>query len=114
MRLLPSLLLALVAGCAPSPSASPGTSTEVTVRGTVVSVDLAPMAYDGNAVLLVATDDGEARVEIPARTNLCTATGLSLVSGLRPGDAVVVVGARTESGAIVPCTSAGHSLQRAR
>ena len=114
MRLPSSLLLALVAGCAPSPSPASGTPTDVTVRGTVLSVDLNPWAYDGNAVLLVGTDRGEARVEVPARTNLCAATGLGLVSDLQPGDAVVIVGEQVEGGATVPCTSASHALQRAR
>ena len=119
MRL--ALLLVLAAGCAttpqtveaPPPERVPGPFvTVVEVAGTVASVDTAPWAYDGNAVLVVATTGGEVRVEIPARTNLCAATNLGLVADLQPGDAVVVRGERSEAGVVTPCTSADHGLER--
>ena len=77
-------------------------------------MDLDPWAYDGNAVLLVDTSGGEVRVEIPARTNLCAATNLGLVSELQPGDAVLVRGERSRGGTVTPCALANHTLERRR
>lgn len=120
MRL--SLLLLLAVGCAPRPQpvapppesdAGPGPFiTDVEVAGTVASVDADPWAYDGNAVLRIRTTGGEVVVEVPARTNLCAATGLGLVTDLRPGDRVVVRGERSESGVVTPCVRPGHGLTR--
>lgn len=93
------------------PEAPPG--DDVTVAGEVVSVDLEPLAYDGNAVLVLRTDAGERRVEIPARTNLCQADGLGEALDARPGERLTVVGAEpSPGGAIVPCSSAAHRVRR--
>lgn len=108
MRLL--LLAALLGACAST--GSDGGSPGGPIIGTVASVDLSPMAYDGNAVLLVRADDGRTvRVEIPARTNLCAAEGISAVGDLHAGDRVEVVGEAGPEGAVTPCTDAAHRLR---
>ena len=104
------LLLALAAGCvgASSPDASGGWAV-----GEVVSVDTAPMAYDGDAVVRLRTDAGETiTVHVPARTNLCAADGLGIVGDLRPGDWVEVRGTPGANGEIRPCSEADHVLRR--
>ena len=83
----------------------------VTVSGEVVSVDLGPMAADGNAVLVLRTAAGERRVEIPARTNLCRADGLDIALEARPGERLTVTG-REVGGAVVPCADPGHGVRR--
>lgn len=118
MRLATALLLLLASGCARTPAdrveapAPLPVGEDTTVVGTVATVDTDPWAYDGNAVLVVTTDAGDVRVEVPARTNLCAATELGLVTQLAPGEAVEVVGERTEAGAVVPCGRAAHGLRR--
>lgn len=104
--------LVLVAGCvSPARSDAPAAADRV-VEGTVVRVDMDPWAYDGNAVLELATDDGAVTVEVPARTNLCQASGLGLVGELAAGDRVRVRGAEQSSGVVVPCVSDQHALER--
>lgn len=108
-----TFLLSLVLAACSAPAGTPVAEGDVRVSGEVVAVDLEPMAYDGNAVLRLATDAGERRVEIPARTNLCDADGLDIALAARPGERLTVVG--TESapgGAIVPCRSSSHLVRR--
>jgi hypothetical protein len=109
MRPLCLALLALAA-CSSPPEASgdPGS-----VTGTVASVDLTPLSYDGDAVITLETDDGEtARVLVAARMNLCAAAGLGLVGDLLPGDRIEVVGEATDEG-VRPCAEAEHRIVRA-
>ena len=110
MRLL--ALSLLVAACSQTPPASPTAPGDETIEGVVLSIDGEPMTYDGNAVLLLRTADGERRVEIPARTNLCEAVGLDVALGSEPGQRLRVTGARQADGAVVPCASATHAVVR--
>ncbi|MEM1056055.1 MAG: hypothetical protein AAGI52_11050 [Bacteroidota bacterium] len=105
------LVAVLVSACVPRPDPMAQQAPEPIV-GTVERVDLTPMAVDGDAEVTLRTSDGE-RVEIrvPARQNLCEATGLGMIGSLRAGDRLEVVGAmRGEE--IVPCESATHRLRR--
>ena len=84
--------------------------TSATVSGTIVLVDTAPLAYDGNARITIQTATGEERiVEVPARINLCKAAGNIVdVSVLEKGDAAEAFGAVNSEGAVVPCESETH------
>ena len=109
---LPFLVL-LAAGCAPPASPPAGAPPgDRTVTGTVTAVDLAPMAYDGDARVDVETADG-ARVHVllPAREALCPAS-YDDVFGVAVGDRVEARGAVGEGGAVRPCTSADHFFRR--
>ena len=101
MRLLPALVL--LAACA-SPPVEGGV-----VRGEVVSVDLAPLAYDGDALVVVRTDGGERTVRVPARVNVCEAD-LPALDALRPGVRVEARGEAGADGDVTPCTSPDHFL----
>ncbi|MEL6616720.1 MAG: hypothetical protein AAFQ43_13340, partial [Bacteroidota bacterium] len=71
------------------------------------------LAYDGDAVIEMETDGGEAvTVRVPARMNLCDARGLDLVDDLVPGHRIRVVGERDPDGAIRPCVDASHEIAR--
>ncbi len=107
--LLLSALLAACTGTAESPPAdSAGDTADRTVVGRVVSVDLSPMAYDGNGVVEVQPDGGEAvvAVQIPARQNLCRAA-IDPLDAVMPGDRVEVRGAPGD-GTVTPCEGEGH------
>ena len=108
-----ALVLALLAGCASrSPADSPPSEAPGDVTGTVLLVDLGPLAADGDALIEVERDDGQrVTVRVPARTNLCRAQGLGLLSELAPGDRVRVVGEPVEGG-VRPCLGADHRLAR--
>ncbi|MDT0632790.1 hypothetical protein RQM47_12575 [Rubrivirga sp. S365] len=105
MRLRPALL-ALSAGlCALAACAPP---TGDVLRGEVVSVDAAPLAYDGDALVVVRTDAGERTVHVPARINLCAASDFPDLGTLQPGDRVEARGEENAEGGVTPCTSADH------
>lgn len=100
----------LVSSCTSRPE--PYEASGGGIVGTISSVDLSPMAYDGDAVIQMETDTGELlRVLIAARMNLCAATGLDLVGQLEEGDRITVSGDR-EGDAIRPCTDSSHRLAR--
>ena len=111
----PLILGLLLAACsapeAPSDASTLGAPDDATVSGEVVSVDLDPLAYDGNAVLILRSEAGEQRVEIPARTNLCPAEGLGVALNATPGQRLTVTGTRTPDGTVVPCTSPAHAVR---
>lgn len=106
----PLLVLALLAsacGLRPDPAAQAGPDP---LTGTIEAVDLSPMAYDGDAEISLRTDGGEiVEVRVPARMNLCEATGLDLLNVLDVGMTLEVVGER-ENGVVRPCQSAEHRL----
>jgi hypothetical protein len=111
----------LFAGCvAPEPSTSPSATPppataaggDRTISGVITAIDFDPMAYDGDGVLTVETDEGaEVRVFIPARMHLCEAT-FEALDGLGVGHRITVRGEASEPGAIRPCTSAEHYVRR--
>ncbi|GAB5537134.1 MAG: hypothetical protein Rubg2KO_33830 [Rubricoccaceae bacterium] len=115
MRLL--LCLALIAACANPPADSDEPPSEAIgstiIVGTVASVDLAPMAYDGDAEIVVATSSNDdVVVRVPARSNQCRAEGLGLISELQSGDAVEVIGEWLDDEAVMPCRGMGHRILR--
>jgi hypothetical protein len=90
-----------------------GSVTEPSVTGTVVSVDLAPIAYDGDAVIVMTPPSGESvRVLVPARVNLCQAQGLDVLNTLQPGDEIEVRGDPEGDGALRPCLEPDHLIRR--
>lgn len=100
-------------GTLPSTVGAPAAGPDVEVRGTVAGIDTAPWAYDGNAVLLVASDShGRVSVQLPARWNLCKAKGGDIVQTLAVGDRVLVRGRSTGAGEVTVCESADHLLRR--
>ena len=111
-------LLAGSAGCATDGAANArprplAIDQRAFVEGEVASVDTSPMAYDGNALVVVATTaHGVVTVHLPARRNLCRAQGFELLEVLRPGDRVRVEGLATAAGDISVCQDAADRLQR--
>lgn len=114
---LPLLVAFLAAGCAPPaspPADAPPDAPPVdrTVTGTVTAVDLAPMAYDGDARVDVETADGaRVRVLLPAREALCPAS-YDDVFGVAVGERVEARGTVVEGGDVRPCTNADHFFRR--
>ena len=110
--------LAALSACTTQPPSAPVTSAlavglQATIEGDVVSVDTAPWAYDGNAVITVSTATaGMVRVQLPARWNLCKAQPLDDVPALQPRDRVQVVGTVTAPGELVVCEQRQHRLRR--
>ena len=107
--------LALLAACAAPPDGDPpgadGFDAGATVRGEVVSVDAAPLAYDGDALVVVRTDGGERTVRVPARINLCETDDLVTLDALRPGVRVEARGGVGADGDVTPCASPDHFLR---
>ncbi len=101
-------------GCVVSRNASgtvlqPG--QEATIAGRVVAIDTDPWAYDGNAVIQVATDaHGIVQVHLPARWNLCAAPPVD-VAALVVGDDVRASGTAGAEGELVVCSQATHFLR---
>ena len=112
MRLILAALSSVLflAGCASTaaPASSTGAST---IEGRIASIDTAPWAYDGNAVVVVTTAGGDVRVQLPARWNLCKAASVDVAS-LHPGDRVRATGSAGEAGSITVCGDASHELRR--
>lgn len=109
------LMAFMLAACAtPGGAAQPlAADGQVIVEGRVVSIDATPMAYDGDAlVVLDSVLHGPLTVHLPARTNLCRAQGLDLLGELRVGDRLQVEGLATGPGDITVCQEASHRLRR--
>lgn len=105
--------LALAACASTSATHAPSAGAQSTVEGQVVSVDTAPWAYDGSAVVTVDTDTrGAVRVQLPARWNLCKAPAPQDIDRLQPGQRVRATGTVSEDGALVVCERAEHALVR--
>lgn len=86
---------------------------EATIAGRVVAVDTSPWAYDGNAVVQVATDaHGIVQVHLPARWNLCAAPPVD-VEALDVGDDVRASGTAGNEGELVVCARDTHFLREA-
>lgn len=120
--LLPVALVALSACAAPAPAPDATTASpaplaagqEAAFAGEIVSVDTDPWAYDGNAIVQVATAAaGTVQVQLPARWNLCKAQPFGDLQAFRPGDRVHVAGTVTEPGIVVVCEQPQHHLRRA-
>jgi len=86
--------------------------TQATIEGEVVSVDTTPWAFDGNAVVTVASATaGTVRVQLPARWNLCKAPAPE-VQALKPHDRVQAIGTVSAPGELVVCEQPEHRLRK--
>lgn len=104
--------LAASACTTPPESATPMAGQQSTIEGSVVDVDTDPWAFDGNAVVKVATDAGIVAVQLPARWNLCKAQPLRDVQALKAGDRVQAIGISTAPGELVVCSQPQHLLRK--
>jgi hypothetical protein len=104
----------VLSACATVPAGKPlKAGQQASLQGNVVSVDTAPWAYDGNAIIVISTSDaGNVDVQLPARWNLCKAQPLGDVQALKPGDRVEVVGTVSESNRLVVCSEPQHLLRK--
>ncbi len=109
-----ALCIGLIAsGCATAPATSPAAAGETYVEGSIASIDTAPWAYDGNAVIQVDTAGrGRVAVQLPARWNLCKAAPVD-VEALAVGMRVRAVGAEGAEGELVVCQDEAHRLEPA-
>ena len=108
-------LLLGMAGCAATGSAAGPMVVDqrAVIEGQVASVDLSPMAYDGDALVVVTSaTQGDITVHLPARRNVCKAQGLDLMDELKPDDRVRVEGLTTGAGEIRLCQDVADRLQR--
>lgn len=95
------------------PGAALVVGQEASIEGDVLSVDTAPWAYDGNAVVTVATTtSGTVKVQLPARWNLCKAQPHEGVQELKPRDRVRAVGTVAEDNQLVVCAQPQHLLRK--
>lgn len=118
-RFIPAVfVIAALSACATTPTATATTlviGQQATISGDVVGVDTDPWAYDGNAVITVATATaGTVKVQLPARRNLCKAQPLDDVQALKPGDRVEAVGTVTAADELVVCEQPQHRLNKGR
>lgn len=114
---------ALLAACAgparvrTPPAGAPSTALTVgataTVEGRVGSVDTAPWAYDGNAVVKLASDvHGPVELQFPARWNLCRAGDIGELQALSSGMRVRATGSVSAPATLTVCAEPSHGLQR--
>ena len=116
------LCVAMLSACATrvDGTASQATATpafaidqEVTLEGRVASVDTAPWAYDGSGILVVDSPaHGAVKVQLPARYNLCRATGIDTAAALKPGQRVRVSGTATDPDTLTVCEGPTHRIER--
>lgn len=112
---LPAAAALLLGACASAGVAGNAlvAGEEVRFQGAVTAVDLAPWAYDGNARVTVDRDEGApVVVELPARWNLCRATGIGSASTLAVGQRVQVVGTVTLQTHVSVCERDTHIIRR--
>lgn len=104
-------------GCAATGGASLQAGSQIAIEGAIASIDTAPWAYDGNAVVQIDTSDrGRVAVQLPARWNLCKAAPVNM-EALSVGTRVRAVGTVGAEGEVVVCQDATHRLvpaERAR
>jgi len=105
--------LVMLSACATAPAGRAFTiGQQVAIDGIVVSVDTAPWAYDGNAVVTLSTTTARGvRVQLPARWNLCKAAPPGDVQALQPGDRVQAIGTATAADELVVCEQPQHLLR---
>lgn len=109
IRSMLMLSLAVVAGCAASPSTST-TDGPASIEGTIVSIDTQPWTYDGNAMVVIDTAQGnQIAVQLPARWNLCQAAPVN-VEALRVGQRARATGALGPEKELVVCADVAHEL----
>lgn len=113
---IPAAVLALtsalaIASCAmPGGAPLPAPAGDITIEGTVVSIDTQPWMYDGHAVVQVdVAGRGRVSVQLPARWNLCQAAPVDM-EALAVGMRVQAVGAAEETDVLTVCSDAGHRL----
>lgn len=108
-----ALLLALAACVMTTHSGTALTAdSQASIQGRVTSIDTAPWAYDGNAVVGVATNaHGVVAVHLPARWNLCRAPAVD-VEALAIGDDVRATGSVGAEGELVVCERPEHGLRK--
>ena len=111
-----TLSVSLLSACTSTPKTSASSLVpggQAAFEGRIVSVDTNPWAYDGNAVVTVATDrTGTLQVQLPARWNLCKAEPLGDVQAFKPGDRVHVAGTVDEAGVVIVCEQPQHHLRK--
>lgn len=108
----PLALLIVVAACATTQGDAPVAADNASIEGTVVSIDTAPWAYDGHAVVEVDVPGrGRVAVQLPARWNLCKASPVD-VEALAVGTRVQAIGAAGDarSATLTVCADPGHRL----
>ena len=87
-------------------------NTTVELAGEVTSVDLSPLAYDGNAVIGMDSSKGMINVEVPARINLCpAANNIESLNDIAVGDELAVSGEVLADSRLVVCAEASHYLR---
>lgn len=108
--------LAALSACASTPgSTALVVGQQATIEGEVVRVDTAPWAYDGHAVVTVATAiAGTVQVQLPARWNLCQAQPPGDVQALQPHTRVEAVGTVTAPDALLVCERPQHRLRQVK
>ena len=108
------LLAFVIAGCSGSGSELLlETGSTVTLIGTVVEINVEPMAVDGDGVITIETDDGEtARIFVAARGGSCSADGLQLIEEVAVGDRVEAQGRVVGGANVRPCEGDDDYLRR--
>lgn len=106
-----ALAIALAtASCTAPGKASPAAAGNVSLEGSVVSIDTQPWTYDGHAVVeLAVAGRGRVAVQLPARWNLCQAAPVD-VQALAVGVRVQAVGAAEGTDRLTVCSDPAHRL----
>lgn len=104
---------AATVACASTPSTGAlAAGREAVVTGRVTAVDRDPWAYDGDGLLVLATDThGTVTVHVPARINLCRAQGLDLFTTATIGQRIVAAGTATGATDLSVCLEPTHHLR---
>ena len=108
------LLTFVIVGCSGSSSELLlETGSMATLSGTVVEINVEPMAVDGDGIITIETDGGEtARIFVAARASGCSAEGLELIGEVAVGDRVEAQGRVVGGANVRPCEGDDHYLRR--